>query len=146
MEKTVFRHVDDIDNLYHFNIKNSINEKGIKEEYQKRDKLYTEFTQLYKEHLNMSFKFKKWARILSFTLLSLILGISFTFCIITTILVLNKDTLTIEGVSILLPMYASFLASVMKIPDKILEFVYYKEEESYMVKILEDMQIHDRNI
>lgn len=108
-----------------------------------RNKNYSRLIDIYTEYIDKTVNFKNNARWTSFIIFMLIFFIIICFTIGAIQIVAHKENIAIADIATIFTAATALVSSIIVIPQKIVEFIFNKEEDKYIVDIIKNTQDFD---
>ncbi|MFQ6794351.1 hypothetical protein [Thomasclavelia sp.] len=111
-----------------------------------RDKDYTELINIYTTHLKKTLSFKYITRIVSYIIFTFILLSITVFGICIIGVNATKNRMQISEIVAIVSATASMISTMIIIPQIIIEFIFNKEEDKYIVDMIKNTQQYDSQL
>ena len=109
-----------------------------------RSKVYSAILGDYEKSIKHNFNTKKKFKVAMFVVSLVILCVT-TICTFAAFIILSVLG-TLESLSVIIPLLISFLTVFIVIPQIIANYLYNKDEEKYMVEIINNLLKHDLDL
>lgn len=111
----------------------------------KRDIQYTDLITTYSGYIKQTIQFKNVARWTSFIVFILVFIIIISFAVGSIQLVAHKKNIEIGEMTTIITAATALISSIIVIPQKIVEFIFNREEDKYIVDVIKNTQDFDKS-
>lgn len=111
----------------------------------KRDIQYTDLITTYSGYIKQTIQFKNVARWTSFIVFILVFIIIISFAVGAIQLVAHKKNIEIGEMTTIITAATALISSIIVIPQKIVEFIFNREEDKYIVDVIKNTQDFDKS-
>jgi len=108
-----------------------------------RNKNYSALIDTYTEYIRKTVNFKNHARLIAFIIFMSIFIIIICFAIGVIQIIAHKENFTITDIATVFTSATALVSSLIVIPQKIIEFIFNKEEDKYIVDLIKNTQDFD---
>lgn len=115
----------------------------LERERKKRNENYSILINTYTNYIYKTVRFKNYARWVSFVIFMLIFVIIICFTIGAIQIIAHKENIMIADVATIITAATALVSSIIVIPQKIVEFIFNREEDKYIVDLIKNTQDFD---
>lgn len=120
-------------------------DNDLQDERKKREQNYSQLISVYTDFIDKTIKFKNRARLFTFFVFSGLLILIILFTIIVFGIVIRKNKADIGSYVIVISTIVTFVSTIIIIPQKMVEFIFNKDEDKYIVELIKNTQNFDKS-
>lgn len=113
-------------------------------EKEKRNKSYTQLIDTYSNYIQKTGKFKiltRWISFLTFIAVFLVVVATSIYIMYT---ISQKNNVNIADIATVVSSCAAMIAAIIVIPQKIVDFIFNKDEDSYIIELIKHILNFDK--